>query len=63
MSSKKQYSFPLIIIAIILGFSIYKNFNFETKQFDQLPLTVIYFLTFISSLYLLFKKDKDQKEE
>ena len=58
MSLKKEYSFTLIIIAVILGSSIYRQFDFEKMQFEKPVLVAVYFVAFILALYFIFKKDK-----
>ena len=60
MSKKKEYSFPLIIIAIVLGLTIYKQFDFKSFRFEQPVMAVVYILTFAMTLYFLFKKDKEK---
>ena len=62
MSKRKEYSFPLIIIAVILGGAIFKDFDFEKLKFEKPAMAVVYILTFLMTLYFIFKKDK-QKEE
>ncbi|WP_242610684.1 hypothetical protein [Aquimarina brevivitae] len=56
--NKKYLSFPLLIIAIILGVAIFKDFNFNTLTFKNLWLDIVYIIVFIVSLFLLFKKKK-----
>ncbi|MBK6785907.1 MAG: hypothetical protein IPN49_17005 [Saprospiraceae bacterium] len=58
MSPKKEYSFPLIIIAIVLGWTIFKQFDFENVKFEKPAMAVVYILTFLMTLYFIFKKEK-----
>ncbi len=58
MSPKKEYSFPLIIIAIVLGWTIFKQFDFENVKFEKPAMGVVYILTFLMTLYFIFKKEK-----
>lgn len=59
MSPKKEYSFPLIIIAIVLGWTIFKQFDFENVKFEKPAMAVVYILTFLMTLYFIFKKEKE----
>ncbi|MBK6364363.1 MAG: hypothetical protein IPL63_00590 [Saprospiraceae bacterium] len=58
MSPKKEYSFPLIIIAIVLGWTIFKQFDFENVKFEKPAMAVVYILTFLMTLNFIFKKEK-----
>ncbi|WP_439557300.1 hypothetical protein [Dyadobacter sp.] len=46
------------IVAIILGVTLYKQFDFQTLQFEKPALAVVYLLTFIASVYFLIKGRK-----
>ncbi|MBX2921628.1 MAG: hypothetical protein KF746_05475 [Chitinophagaceae bacterium] len=58
MNNKKGQSFPLLIIAIVLGWTIFKQFDFENLKFEKPALAIVYILTFILSVYLLIKNTK-----
>ena len=45
MNKKKELSFPLIIIAVVLGWTIFKQFDFEKLKFEKPALAVVYFST------------------
>lgn len=60
MTNKKEQPFPLIIIAIVLGWTIFKQFNFENLKFDKPLMAVVYILTFLMTVYFIFKRDKDK---
>lgn len=60
MSNKKQYTFPLIIIAIVLGWTIIRQFDFENLKFEKPAMAVVYILTFLMTVYFIFKKDKEK---
>lgn len=53
--TKKGPSFIFIIIAIILGTTLYKQFDFKTGQFEHAAMAVIYGLTFLACVALLIK--------
>lgn len=61
MSNKKGQPFPFVIIAIVLGWTIFKQFDFENLKFEKPALAVVYILTFIMSVYFLIKNAKEQK--
>ena len=55
MESKKGISFTFLIIAIIVGNGIYKQFDFETLKFDKPAIAIIYIICFVFSIYILIK--------
>jgi hypothetical protein len=54
-NNKKTLNGAFIIIAVILGIAVFKEFDFETFRFKKLGLGIVYLLTFIASIYLLMK--------
>jgi hypothetical protein len=62
MNSKKEYSFPLIIIAVVLGWTIFKQFDFEKLKFEKPAMAVVYTLTFLMTVYFILKKDKGKEK-
>jgi predicted ferric reductase len=62
MNNKKEYSFPLIIIAVILGWTIFKQFDFENLKFEKPAMAVVYILTFLMTVYFILKKDKGKEK-
>jgi Ca2+/Na+ antiporter len=62
MSTKKGLSFPLIIVAIVLGATIFKQFDFKTFKFESPAMAVIYILTFVMTVYFIFKNTKEEQE-
>lgn len=56
--SNRNLNVPFIMFAIILGVTIYKDFDFQTLTFEETWLDVVYIITFIYVLVLLFKKKK-----
>ncbi len=55
MSDKKGPSFPFLIIAIVLGAGIYREFNFETLKFEKPALAAVYILAFVMSVYFIIR--------
>lgn len=60
MSSKKGLSFPFVIIALVLGGTIFKQFDFENLKFENPALAIVYILTFLMTVYILIKNLKDK---
>jgi hypothetical protein len=58
VSSKKGQVFPFAIIAVVLGWTIFKQFDFENLKFEKPALAIVYVLTFIMSVYFLVKNMK-----
>ncbi|RYU94779.1 hypothetical protein EWM59_15255 [Emticicia agri] len=58
MNNKKGLSFPLLIIAIIIGVAIYKDFDFKNLRFEKPALAIVYILTFLMTVFFLVKKPK-----
>lgn len=58
MTQTRGYSFPMIIIAFIIGSAIYRQFDFEKMQFEKPVLVAVYFFSFILTLYFIFKQDR-----
>lgn len=59
MANKKEFSFGLAIIAIILGFTLFKQFDFQTLTMEKPALGMVYLGAFAISVYLLFKDKKE----
>lgn len=58
MESRKAISFVFSIIAIILGVTLFKQFNFESQTFEKPALAIVYFIVFAFSIYMLVKRSK-----
>jgi len=63
MESKKPISFTLLVVAIILGVTLYKQFDFKNLKFEQPALAVVYIIVFVVSLYFLIKRPKKSSEK
>ncbi|EDM38656.1 hypothetical protein PBAL39_21325 [Pedobacter sp. BAL39] len=55
MEKKKAVSFTLLIVAIILGVTLIKQFDFETLRFENTGLAVIYLIVFTVSAFLVIR--------
>ena len=49
------FKLPLIIIALIIGVAIFKDFNFSTMTFKKPWLDIVYIIAFILTLIFIFK--------
>jgi putative effector of murein hydrolase len=60
MEKKKTLNFSMAIIAFILAFAIYKQYDFEKREFEKISLVILYSVTLAVSMYILlndyFKK-------
>jgi len=60
MEKKKTLSFTFGIIAIILGVTLFKQFDFENLKFEKTGLAIVYLIGFIISIYFLVKTVKNK---
>ncbi|MDQ1164359.1 hypothetical protein [Flavobacterium sp. SORGH_AS_0622] len=63
MENKKPISFIFLVIAIILGVTLYKQFDFETFKFEKPALAVLYIIVFVFSVIVLIKNFKKKRSE
>lgn len=62
MEKRKAPTFTFSVIAIILGVTLYKQFDFENLKFEKPALAVIYIITFLFSIYVIIKNRKKKSE-
>jgi len=55
--------FVFTIIAIILGASLYKQFDFETLKLEEPVLSIVYLIGFVFSIYAIVGDYKKQAEK
>lgn len=61
MENKNQpITFVFWIVAIILGVTLYKQFDFQNLKFENPAMAVIYSIVFIFSVYYIIKNSKKQ---
>ncbi|SDD56648.1 hypothetical protein [Pedobacter soli] len=58
METKKALKFTLAIVAIIVGVTLFKQFDFKNLKFEQPALAVVYAITFVGTVYFLFKGER-----
>ncbi|MBF8456117.1 hypothetical protein IV494_02890 [Kaistella sp. G5-32] len=60
MKNKKNLSFTFIIIAVILGVTLYKQFDFENMKFEKTGLAIVYLIGFAISIFVLIKNYRNR---
>ncbi|MDB5129403.1 MAG: hypothetical protein JWQ85_3635 [Mucilaginibacter sp.] len=60
MEKKKTLSFTFSIVAIILGVTLFKQFDFENLKFEKTGLAIVYIIVFVFSIYVLIKNFKNK---
>ncbi len=63
MENKKVLSFALIIVAIILGVTLFKQFDFDNLKFKHTGLAIVYMVTFVFAIYFLVRNSKKRTEK
>ena len=63
MKTIKLPNFFFTVIAIILGVTLYQQFDFENFKFDEPILAILYIIVFIFSIYGIVKNYKKQPEK
>jgi hypothetical protein len=63
MENKKIPVFTFGIIAIILGWTIIKHFDFENFTFQKPWLDALYIIVFVYSIYALVKNYRNRTKK
>ncbi|PYF74079.1 hypothetical protein [Pedobacter nutrimenti] len=63
MENKKALSFVFIIVAIILGCTLYKQFDFENFKFEKPALAYVYLTVFFASIFFIVKSFKNKSQQ
>jgi len=58
MENNKSITFVFWVIAIILGVTLFKQFDFKTLEFENPAMAVIYAIVFVFSVYYIIKNSK-----
>lgn len=58
MENKKALLFTFWVVAIILGVTLFKQFDFQNFKFENTGLAIIYAIVFIFSVYYIIKNSK-----
>ena len=60
MENRKAPLFTFSIVAIIIGVTLFKQFDFENLKFKHTGLAIVYIVTFVFSIYFIVKNSKKQ---
>jgi len=60
MKYKIAPNFFFVIIAIILGVALFKQFDFQNLKFEKPALAVVYIIVFIICIGFMIKKSKNK---
>ena len=60
MQNNKVPSFFFIVVALILGSALYKQFDFQQVTFEKPALAILYMVVFVFSLYGLIKNFRNK---
>lgn len=63
MENKKGFSFTFIIVAIILGVTLYKSFDFKTMTFEHTGLAIVYMIGFAIAVFVLVRNYKSSRKK
>lgn len=63
MDEKKGTNFTLLVVAFILGITLFRHFDFKTVSFKMPVLDTIFLITFVASIYMIVKDKKKQSKE
>lgn len=63
MDNKKGINLFFAFMAIILGWTLFKHFDFKTFKFADPYLDIIYLIVFIISIYLIIKNRNKRPEK
>ena len=55
MKKQKGMNLVFVIIAVIVGSGLWKQFDFQDLTFDKPALAAVYGLAFVASLYFILR--------
>ncbi len=55
MENRKGLNFFFVVIALILGSALWKQFDFDTFTFDKPALAALYIIVLAASIYFLLR--------
>ncbi|GHE32078.1 hypothetical protein [Sphingobacterium griseoflavum] len=58
---KKKLNLPLLLIFVVIASGAWKNFNFETFEFEKFWLGMLYLFTMLLIVVLMFKPEKKKQ--
>jgi membrane protein DedA with SNARE-associated domain len=63
MEKNKAPMFTFTIVAIILGVTLFKQFDFENLKFENTALAIVYLVVFVFAIYVLIKNFISKKQQ
>ena len=63
MENKNSVNPFFVIIAVIIGGAMYKQFDFENLTFEKPALAIVYIVTLVTTIYFLIKGYKKRPEK
>ena len=63
MEKKKGMNYFFLMIAIILGSALWKQFDFNTLKFEKPALATLYIVVFVASIYFMIKGFTNHSEK
>lgn len=60
MEKKNALTFTFSIVAIILGVTLFKQFDFKNLKFEKPALAIVYLIVLVFSIYFLIKNAKNK---
>ncbi|MBF4491004.1 hypothetical protein IRZ83_00515 [Flavobacterium sp. JLP] len=63
MENKKLLSFTFWIVAIILGVTLFKQFDFKNLKFEKTGLAIVYIIAFLISVFVLVRNYRNRSEK
>ena len=63
MENNKALRITFSVIAIILGVTLFKQFDRETLKFENTGLAIVYIVVFIFAVFILIKSLKNKKQQ
>ena len=63
MNKKIKPNFFSIVIVIILGGALYKQFDFQNFTFKKPALAVVYIFAIVISIVMIIQKSKNKENE
>lgn len=63
MEKNKPLVFVFSVVAIILGVTLFKQFDFESLKFEKPALAVVYIICFLFSVYCVLRNFNKKAEK
>jgi len=60
MEKKNSLTFVFAVVAIILGITLFKQFDFAELRFEKTGLAIVYLIGFIIAIYVLVSNARNK---